>query len=206
MAPFRLPQECGSARPGVSTPCAWACPGVFAVPVVPRLCFLPVKGAITTSDLEQPLSKWPPDVNTGLPASCSLPLTQTLPGTRADSRRQMEAGTVLTTLGAPGTSSQESVKVIHTLVKEQGVCLQQTLLGWGDPACLLSWTWTRVRVLVWVSPELPLPRGFLGVSSGQGGGRLWKNSEGWRMASHVLAPLFLRDISLQATPRMPVSF
>jgi len=52
-------------------------------------------------------------------------LSPTLPGSRARHRKQMRAGTVLTTLDTPVIRSQDSVKMINMLLKEQGVHLQK---------------------------------------------------------------------------------
>lgn len=52
-------------------------------------------------------------------------LSQTLPGSQASPRTQMQAGTVLTTLATPVIRSQDSVKMINMFLKEQGVHLQE---------------------------------------------------------------------------------
>lgn len=52
-------------------------------------------------------------------------LSQTLPGSQAGHRKQMRAGIVLTALATPVIRSQDSVKMINMLLKEQGVHLQK---------------------------------------------------------------------------------
>lgn len=52
-------------------------------------------------------------------------LSQARPGSETRQRKQMQAGTVLTTLDTPVIRSQDSVKMINKLLKEQGVHLQK---------------------------------------------------------------------------------
>lgn len=59
-------------------------------------------------------------------------LSQTLPGSQASRRKQIQAGSVWTALDTPVIRSQDSVKMITMLPKEQGGHLQKGSLD-GRP-------------------------------------------------------------------------